>query len=487
MRFTQLFSIITGVLFSIVIPGCNNPPKSSEVHPDITDLNEIRENNKLVVITDFNSTDYFIYRGQPMGYQYELLKELTDYLGIKLDVMVSNDLDDSFRKLTDGECNLIAINLTITKERKKYIDFTMPHGQTRQVLVQRKPDNWKKLSRAAIENQLIRNQLDLAGKTIYIQNGSSYYERLKSLSDEIGDTIYVMETPEEAEQLVSLVAEGTIDYTVCDENIALVNQTYYPNIDVETAISFPQYIAWAVQKGNTSLKQEIDKWFSEFRKTTTYAVIYNKYFRNQRSYEMVTSDYFSLTSGRISEYDEIIKKYSEMIGWDWRLLASVIYQESRFNPSAQSWAGAYGLMQLMPNTARRFGVDRNSSPDQHIRGGVEFIKWLDDRFREKVPDEQERVKFILASYNIGYGHIEDAMKLAEKYGKNPQIWDNNVDEFLMMKSNPVYYMDPVVKYGYCRGTETFNFVSEVLGRYTDYKNILSDQILSSLIIPQTQK
>jgi membrane-bound lytic murein transglycosylase F len=487
MQFTRLFFIITSVLFSIIIPGCNNTPKSSEVHPHITDLNEIRENNKLVVITDFNSTDYFIYRGQPMGYQYELLQELTDYLGIKLDVMVSNDLDDSFRKLTNGECNLIAINLTITKERKKNVDFTMPHGQTRQVLVQRKPDNWKKLSRAAIENQMIRNQLDLAGKTVYIQNGSSYYERLKSLSNEIGDTIYVMETPEEVEQLISLVAEGTIDYTVCDENIAMVNQTYYPNIDIETAISFPQYLAWAVQKGNTSLKQEIDKWFSEFRKTTTYAVIYNKYFRNQRSYEMVTSDYFALTSGRISEYDEIIKKYSEMIGWDWRLLASVIYQESRFNPSAQSWAGAYGLMQLMPNTARRFGVDRNSSPDQHIRGGVEFIKWLDNRFREKIPDEQERIKFILASYNIGYGHIEDAMKLAEKYGKNPQVWDNNVDEFLMMKSNPTYYMDPVVKYGYCRGTETYNFVSEVLARYTDYKNILSDQILSAVTIPQTQK
>jgi membrane-bound lytic murein transglycosylase F len=487
MRFIRLFFIITGVLFSIVIPGCNNAPKSSEVHPHIADLNEIRENNKLVVITDFNSTDYFIYRGQPMGYQYELLQELTDYLGIKLDVMVSNDLDDSFRKLTNGECNLIAINLTITKERKKYVDFTMPHGQTRQVLVQRKPDNWKKLSRAAIENQMIRNQLDLAGKTIYIQNGSSYYERLKSLSNEIGDTIYIMETPEEVEQLISLVAEGTIDYTVCDENIALVNQTYYPNIDVETTISFPQYLAWAVQKGNTSLKQEIDKWFSEFRKTTTYAVIYNKYFRNQRSYEMVTSDYFAITSGRISEYDEIIKKYSEMIGWDWRLLASVIYQESRFNPGAQSWAGAYGLMQLMPNTARRFGVDRNSSPDQHIRGGVEFIKWLDDRFREKIPDEQERIKFILASYNIGYGHIEDAMKLAEKYGKNPQIWDHNVDEFLLMKADPKYYMDPVVTYGYCRGTETYKFVSEVLARYTDYKNILSDQILSAVTIPQIQK
>jgi membrane-bound lytic murein transglycosylase F len=197
---------------------------------------------------------------------------------------------------------------------------------------------------------------------------------------------------------------------------------------------------------------------------------------------MITSDYFSLASGKISAYDQAIKKYSDQIGWDWRLLAAMIYQESRFDPNAQSWAGAFGLMQLMPNTAKRFGVERNSPPDQHIRAGAEFIQWLNDRFKDKIPDEQERIKFILASYNIGYGHIFDAMNLAEKYGKDPKIWDKNVDEFLMMKSNPKYYMDPVVKYGYCRGIETYNFVSEVLERFTDYKNIINEEILSSVTV-----
>jgi len=482
MRFTSLSSLYISILLGLTLTGCKDLPKSNGVKSGIIDLDEIRENNKLVVVTDFNSTDYFIYRGQPMGYQYELLKELTDYLGIKLDVMVTKDLDESFRRLIEGECNLLAINLTVTKERKKYVDFIVPHSQTRQVLVQRKPDNWKRMGQTELSKKLIRNQLDLAGKTIYIQSGSSYEERLKNLSDEIGDTIYIIETPEQAEQLISFVAEGTIDYTVCDENIALVNQTYYPDIDVATAISFPQHLAWAVQKGTSSLKREIDLWLIEFKKTTKYAVIYNKYFRNQRSYEMVTSDYFSLSSGKISAYDEAIKKYSEQIGWDWRLLASMIYQESRFDPHAQSWAGAYGLMQLMPNTAKRFGVKLDSPPEQHIRAGADFIKWLNNRFIEKVPDEQERIKFILASYNIGYGHIEDAMKLAGKYGKNSQVWDKNVDEFLMMKSNPKYYMDPVVKYGYCRGIETYNFVSEVLARYTDYKNIISDELLFSATV-----
>jgi membrane-bound lytic murein transglycosylase F len=461
------------------ITGCSEFPDSHAGKKKVADLNEIMEDGKLAVLTDFNSINYFIYRGQPMGYQYELLQELANHLGIKLDVTVSNNLETSFNYLIDGKCDLIAINLTITKERRKYFDFTEPHTQTRQVLVQRKPDNWKFLGKSELEKQLIRNQLDLAHKTIYVEKNSSYAERLKNLSDEIGDSIFIEEIQEDSEQMISLVANGDIDYTVCDENVALVNQTYYPNIDVSTAISFPQNLAWAVQKGATNLKREIDSWLVEFKKTTKYAVIYNKYFRNQRSSQIVASDYFALTSGKISAYDPAIKKYSNLIGWDWRLLASVIYQESRFDPNAVSWAGAFGLMQLMPNTARRFGVDRKSPPEQHIRAGVEFIQWLNDRFKEKISDEQERIKFILASYNIGYGHIVDAMNLAEKYGKNPGIWDNSVDEFLMMKSNPAYYLDPVVKYGYCRGIETYNFVSEVLERYNDYKNIISDDFLIS--------
>jgi membrane-bound lytic murein transglycosylase F len=479
MRFTRLFIFCLSILFCMSIPGCSDFPNSHVGKKKVTDLNEIRENGKLVVLTDFNSTNYFIYRGQPMGYQYELLQELADHLKIKLDVMVSNDLEESFNYLIEGKCNLIAINLTITKERRKYFDFTEPHTQTRQVLIQRKPDNWRFLSKSEQEKQMIRNQLDLAGKTIYVEKNSSYAERLKNLSDEIGDSIFIEEVQEDSEQMISLVANGDIDYTVCDENVALVNQTYYPNIDVSTAISFPQNLAWAVQKGATNLKHEIDTWLTEFKKTTQYAIIYNKYFKNQRSSKMVASDYFALTSGKISAYDPAIKKYSNQIGWDWRLLASVIYQESRFDPTAESWAGAFGLMQLMPNTARRFGVDRNSPPEQHIRAGVEFIQWLNDRFKDKIPDEQERIKFILASYNIGYGHIVDAMNLAEKYGKDPAIWDNSVDEFLLMKSNPEYYLDPVVKYGYCRGIETYNFVSEVLERYNDYKNIISDAFLTS--------
>jgi membrane-bound lytic murein transglycosylase F len=472
----RIFYLQTAVYLSILLLlcSCKDPAAVTHKKNGLHDLDRIRERGTLVVTTDFNSTDYFIYRGQPMGYQYELLQELADHLQIRLDVVVSNNLEQSFKCLTGGGCDLIALNLTVTRQRKKFLEFTEPHSRTRQVLVQRKPEGWENNGTDWLEKQLIRNPLDLAGKTIHVQQNSSYADRLKNLSEEIGDTIYFLEVPEEAEQLIALVADGDIDYTVCDENIALVNQTYYENIDVATAVSFPQNLAWAVNKGADELKYNIDQWLINFKGTARYKAIYNKYFWNKRTASMVQSDFFAISSGKISTWDEIIKKYSNDIGWDWRLVSSLIYQESRFDPEARSWAGAYGLMQLMPTTATRFGVSENSSPEEQIRAGTEFIKWLDERFREEIPDEQERIKFILASYNIGPGHIFDAMNLADKFGKNSKLWDDNVDEYLLQKSKPAFYNDPVVRYGYCRGIDTYNFVIEVLDRYEHYRNIIPD-------------
>jgi membrane-bound lytic murein transglycosylase F len=405
-----------------------------------------------------------------------MLQDLAEHLNIKLEMVVSNDLEETFNCLRMGDCDLIAQNLTVTRERKKQFDFTVPHSQTRQVLIQRKPEGWKKMHPAELERQLIRNQLELGGKKIYVQRNSSYYVRMLNLAEEIGDTIDIIDVPDDAESLILQVAEGEIDYTVADENIALVNQTYYPNLDVQTAVSFPQNLAWAVNSGADELRKEINAWLSEYRKSTRYAVIYNKYFKNRRSASIVKSDLFALSSGKISLYDDYIKRYSDSIGWDWRLLASLIYQESRFDPTARSWAGAFGLMQLMPSTARRFGISQTSRPAEHIRAGTDFIQWLDRRFDDRVSDPEERIKFILAAYNVGPGHIFDAMALAEKNGVDSKIWFDHVEEYLLKKSDPKYFRDPVVKYGYARGWETHNYVIQILERYEHYKNLISEEL-----------
>ena len=447
--------------------------KSPEIQISLDDLDIIKEKGKIVVLTDYNSTSYFIYRGQPMGYQYELLQELADYFGLQLEVIVSNDLDHSFNKLENGDVDLIAANITITKQRKQIMDFTIPHSKTRQVLVQRKPDKWENPDKKSHESSLIRDQLDLAGKTVYVQANSSHAFRLHNLSDEIGENINIVEANEEVEHLISLVAKGEIDYTVSDENVAQVNQNYYQNIDVETPLSFHQNLAWAVRKNSGKLLTEINEWLTQFKETREYKLIYAKYFQNNRSAHIVESDYYALTSGRISAYDDYIKTYSEELGWDWRLIASLMYQESRFQPNVRSWAGAFGLMQLMPSTANRFGINHNSSHEQQIRAGIKFLTWLEEKL-DFIEDREEKIKFTLAAYNVGLGHIIDARNLAEKNGSNPDIWEDSVDKFLLSKSDPKFYNDPVVKYGYCRGKETYAYVRDIMERYEHYRNLINN-------------
>jgi membrane-bound lytic murein transglycosylase F len=478
-------TVVLLLMSPLFFEACNsNSGTRVDLHPPnekehVTDLDGIRERGRLVVAADFSSTSYFIYRGQPMGYQYQMLQELANYLDLRLDVRVSNDIDETFNQLNTGDIDLIAMNLTVTADRKGMVAFTHPHSQTRQVLVQRMPENFRKLHPSQLQDSLIRNQLDLADKTVYVQKGSAYADRLKTLANEIGSEINIVPVAIEAEQLVQMVARGEIDYTVADENVAAVNKSYYPILDIETAISFPQNLAWAVRRNSDELKTEIDKWLEDFKKSTRYAVIYNKYFKNQHTVNMVSSDYYVLGSGKISRYDEAVKRESERIGWDWRLVSSLMYQESRFNPEAVSWAGAFGLMQLMPATAGRFGVSKNTSPESHIRAGSSFLKWLDKRFEGEIPDSVERTKFVLAAYNVGKGHVDDARRLAEKYGDNPDIWEGSVENWLLNKSQPKYYRDPVVKHGYARGIETTNYVRQVMDRFEHYKNIVDEGLLAN--------
>lgn len=462
-----------------VLTSCSYLKPGSGISKEASlDLDSIRSRGKLIAVTDFNSTNYFIYKGEPMGFNFELLKSFSDHIGIDLEIITENQLDKAFGLLKTGKADLVAIGLTVNSSRKEEILFSEPLDVTRQVLVQRKPRNWRSLTADAVDKKLIRNQLDLARKTVYVQTGSSHVERLVSLASELGDSIIIIEVPFDSERLIQNVAEGLIDYTVCDENIALVNATYYRDIDVATPVSFPQNLAWGVRKENSEkLLHELNRWITSYKKTGSYALLYAKYFRNSRSSVIVKSDYYALNTGKVSRFDDMIRKYSGSIDWDWRLLASLICQESRFDPTVESGAGAFGLMQIMPLTGENFGIDITASPESNMKAGIEYINWLHTIFDSKIPDEKERINFILASYNAGPGHVLDAMKLAEKHGMNPQKWDGNVAVWLLKKSEPEYFNDEVVKNGYFRGTESVAFVSQIINRYGHYKNIIPEEKL----------
>lgn len=467
---TQVLLFLSFAL--LVLWGCNNQQRETEnkAETEKDTIVSYHEKGRITAVTHYNSANYFIYKGKPMGFHYEMLKELSEFLGVPLEVKIEDDLNKNFQSLQNNNADLIATNLTITKSRRQLVDFTEPHSQVRQVLVQRLPQGWKNMTPRQRDEHLIRSVVELGNKTIYVQKNSSFVTRLENLSDEIGDTIHIVEIDEEAEELISLVSSGDIAYTVCDEHLARANTSFYKNIDVQTPVSFDQNLAWAVKKGNEELLNDINEWLVQFKKTKKYHVLYHKYFKSSYVQNLRKSDYYTFNTGKMSQFDKYMREFSDEIGWDWRLLASMIYQESRFKPDVKSWAGAFGLMQFMPGTGKRFGVDSLSSPGEQIHAGVQFIKWLNKRF-EDIEDEEERIKFILASYNAGLGHVLDAQRLAEKNGKNPQVWDDHVDYYLLSKSKPEYYTAPEVRHGYCRGSEPYYYVKEIMERYNHYQNL----------------
>ncbi len=474
MRLIGLLSVFIVLIFVSCRGSKDKPASADSTHISVIDFPQIKERGKLIAITGYNPTSYFIYKGQPMGYEYELLQNLCRDMDLKLEIKLVKSLDSMFIKLNNGEGDIIAHNLTVTKERLRKAAFTKRLNVVYQVLVQRKPRNWRKMKLHEIEKELIRSPLDLIGKKISIRKGSVYFKRLQNLSDEIGGDIEIvpMSNDYSVNDLIRMVDKGEIEYTIADNNIAELNSAYYKNIDVKTKISLPQRTAWAVRKTSPLLLKRVDDWIIRMKKTADFKVIYNKYFTGRAAYKKrMKSEYLSLTGGKISKYDNIIKKHAPRINWDWRLLASQIYQESKFNPREKSWAGAVGLMQLLPKTARHFGAKNIYNPQDNIKAGVNFIRWLQDYWKE-IPDSLDRIKFVLASYNTGQGHVRDAQELAKKYGKNPLVWDDNTAYYLLMKSHQKYFNDPVVKFGYCRGEEPVNYVTEILTRYSEYKKLI---------------
>ncbi len=439
------------------------------------DLPDIKERGHLIAITSYSPISYFIYRGEPMGYEYELLKMLGDNLDIPVKIKLARDFEEMIGLLESGEGDMIAYGLTVTSERRKRLAFTWPMNVTRQVLVQRKPDNWRQMKLHQIENMLIRSPIELGGETIHVRRGSAYVSRLNNLSMEIGQDINIVEAPPDVatEELIHQVAKDSIAFTVADENIAHIQSAYYRDIDIQTPVSLPQQVAWAVRPSSPLLLEAINEWLTAAQDHADYYVIYNKYYEDRRAFRSrYASEYFPITGDAISPYDDLLREGAEKLGWDWRMLAALIYRESQFKPDARSWAGARGLMQLMPRTAREFGAENPDDPLQNIQAGVRFLIWLDDYWEKHIENEEERKKFVIASYNVGQGHVQDARRLAKAFDANPDIWENNVERFMIKKSNPDYYNMEMVNFGYATGLEPVIFVETIYELYEHYKKFV---------------
>ena len=229
-------------------------------------------------------------------------------------------------------------------------------------------------------------------------------------------------------------------------------------------------LSWAVREGNTELADSIKNWYKP-EIAANVKREERELFSTQSIHRHVYAPMLNTQAGIISNYDHLFKRYAPIARWDWRLLAAQCYQESCFDPKAYSWAGAKGLMQIMPETARHLGLAESEvcEPEQNIYAAVRYINELNSHFTD-IRNPEERKFFVLASYNGGFFHIRDAMALAKKNGKNPHKWIH-VAEYVLKLSTPECYNDPVVKYGYMRGSETANYVSAIYSRWQKYRGV----------------
>ena len=446
------------ILACISLLGCgyNQPSNGLEDY----DLPQMKDSGVLVALTLNSSISYFDYRGEPMGFQYELAEQFARSQGLKLEIKTATDAYDLIHKLLTGEGDLIAYPLPVIKEFKDSVLFCGEDIITHQVLVQR---NGRK-------TPPLTNVTQLVGKEVYAKPGK-YLNRLINLDKELGGGILIREVTNDSistEDLIAKVAGGEIEYAVCDNDLARLNKTYYPQLNINLAISFDQRASWAVRKGSPLLAETVNQWHNENLTSPAYRASTKRYF--EISKRTPQGSILSIKDGKISHFDDLFKKYAAEIGWDWRILASLAFTESNFDTTAVSWAGAKGLMQLMPRTARIMGVPegKEQNPEESVKAATKYLG-LTARSFSKIEDPNERIKFTLAAYNGGIGHVFDAMALAEKYGKNKYVWDDNVADFILLKSNEEYFNDPVCKNGYFRGRETFNFVKEILARTEFYR------------------
>ena len=412
------------------------------------ELDRIKKAGEITVLTQNNAHCSYTYRENPMGFEYDLAKAFSQYLGVKLKVLTPA-WDRLIQALNKGEGDFIAASMTIVKSRQKEIDFSDGYLRIQQKVIIR------------TNHPRIKKIEDLSGKTIHVRRGTSYAERLAELkADGLGIDIKLYDDIP-TEEFMRMIANKEIEVTIADSNIALLNRRYFPDVKISLPIEEPQLLGWAVKKGEKGLLKKINEFFKKIKKDGTFAKIYERYYANVEIFDYLDlKKYHKRLDTRLPKYEKIIKKAAEKYGLDWRLIAAVIYQESHFDPGARSFTGVEGIMQLTRNTAREVGIKDRNDPEQSIMGGVKYLKTLYEKYNEAM--DPDRLLIALASYNVGRGHVLDAQGIAKERNLNPNSWAA-LEEILPLLRYPKHYKK--TKYGYCRGTEPVRYVNRILTYY----------------------
>ena len=429
-------------------------PRPTVYHEDLPAL---KKRQVLRVLTRNNPATYFVWRGELMGFEYDLISEFAEEQGLGVEMIVPPTSGDLIAWLKQGRGDVIAASMTITKERTKQgISFSVPYNYIEEMLVARAKDPVSSLQ-------------DLNGRTIVVSPASSYWQTLQTVK-RMGATFILEAAPGHltTSEIIDKVAKGEYDLTLADSHLLDLELTWRDDVKGAFALTAPVPLAWAVVSGRPELLKAINSFMTKTYRGTFYNLTYRKYFKNPRAIRRHLK-YEAKKTGQLSPYDQYVREYARRYGFDWRLITAQMFQESRFDPNARSWAGASGLLQVMPRTGRELGFSNLADPPAGIHAGVKYLAWLRDRFEGQVP-KVERTWFSLAAYNAGWGHVRDARALAREIGLNHNRWFDHVERAMLLLSNPKYYQR--ARHGFVRGGQPVEYVQSIKSRYEAYTRVV---------------